>query len=840
MQADTEVNQQMAARLRERVTGLIDTIEEAPISVGRWILILAAIIALRHFLEQVSGQLGTLHFLSYFIHYPLAYIAPVLALTILLAAMARERMERVTKLMLFAWLLTLLPPLVDLLLTGTGQQPELIGYLIPKNHSLIDAFVNLLNPFYSGFQGTTAGIRIEAAVGCVLAATYVRIKTGKTARAFLTAILVYPVMFVFFTLPSITLAVTRLFGSDLDNVYQLFFARADVYRAFTDVTPFALSDLSNSLIDLILIVPLLGLWYRMYSPEKFRETIDTIDLVTTIGHVAATAVGIVLAARLLMGSHGAVSVAHAFDVIALIGLLAAAFFTAQAATAMRLLHGGGATLPGTATLPEDTTPPGAARDRISMTGIVCATLALLFSLSVSYVALTYVVATLSVYFLYYAPPLRLSRYMPLSGFMMGAVLLFAVSLGYSAYAGEQTALWIPRNIVALALLIPTFGMLSRDIWQTGVQGEDGWNLVSALGEGRARALAGIALLVAALLPALLLGIPVLAVLGVLGGTAALFLVVRGRPNRVPGGLVALALILVVAGLMMGVTDSTFVRQELASTSFADVSRRGGSFEFMQKADATEEQGLVNEGVVLFRSGDLEGATELFRRAIEINPEYVHAYISLGSVQLRLDQIDAAERSFRRAIEFDDQNSLAYLGLGQAYKLFGSTEEAITYVERALELDPKNAEAAYTLALIYADEAEYEKEFEALTRTVDIDPRNGQAYSRLADIFLANKMYPEAVQALNAAKAGRVPVEHLHTRLGEAYYSMGDLKGAESELRREISLRPRTASPRANLARLLTETGKTDEAISEWTIAIDLTTDPRLRSLFEGELAKLTN
>ncbi len=79
-------------------------------------------------------------------------------------------------------------------------------------------------------------------------------------------------------------------------------------------------------------------------------------------------------------------------------------------------------------------------------------LAFLFSLSVSYVALTYVVATLSVYFLYYAPPLRLSRYVPLAGFMMGAATLFAVSLGYSAYAGEQTALWIPKGIVALALL----------------------------------------------------------------------------------------------------------------------------------------------------------------------------------------------------------------------------------------------------------------------------------------------------------------------------------------------------------------------------------------------------
>ena len=65
---------------RERLAALIDTVESMPITLGRWLLILAAIIVVRHFLEQVSGQLKTIYFLSYFIHYPLAYLAPMLGL----------------------------------------------------------------------------------------------------------------------------------------------------------------------------------------------------------------------------------------------------------------------------------------------------------------------------------------------------------------------------------------------------------------------------------------------------------------------------------------------------------------------------------------------------------------------------------------------------------------------------------------------------------------------------------------------------------------------------------------------------------------------------------------
>ncbi len=813
---------------RERLTGLIDTVESMPITLGRWLLILAAIIVVRHFLEQVSGQLKTIYFLSYFIHYPLAYIAPMLGLSVVLALMARERIERVTKLMLFAWLLTLLPPLLDLLLASGGENPELIGYLIPDHTGLGTAFVNLLNPFYHDFQGTTAGIRLEAAVGCVLAAVYVHLKTRSLGRALLTFIVVYPTMFLFFALPPITVAVTRLFGAQIDNVYQLFFARANVYRAFVNVTPFALSDLSNSLIDLIVLVPILKIWYWLYDREGFWRFVRQIDVPTVGLHLAATIAGIVLGARLLLGSTGAVSVAHPFDLISLIGLVIASFFTAQTATFMRLWFAR-----------DEESVPSEDRTRVIQLGLIMMGFAVLFSISVSYVALTYVLATLAVYTLYYAPPFQLGRYTPLAGLMIGGVALFALSLGYCAYAGEQAALWLPKSIVAMTIISSTLAFLARDVWDP-TAGDVPFSLsVSRLsGDGAARAVAGVGILLAALVPAAVLREPLYAIPGLILGVIGLIGLLRARPAIVPGVVGGVSAVLIIVLVAMGITTAPQLATDLSGTSFATTTRRAGSFEFMEKADATEQQTLVNEGILMMRNGDIAGAVSNFRRAIEIDPQYVQAYVSLGSVQLRMEDLEGAERSFRRAIEMEGENVLALVGLGQTYMLFDQTDEAIAYLGRALEIDPESVDATYTLALIYLADNEIEKEVEALIRTIEIDDRHTPALSRLADIYLANGRYEQAISALNAAQAGRTPVEHVHTRLADAYYSMGNVAAAEEQLRREITLRPRTAAPRANLARLLSEQGRMDEARDELRQAIQVAQDEQLRSLLEQELARI--
>ncbi len=813
----------MKRSLNEWVRGIAERIETLDIGLGRWLLFLASIIILRHFLEQVSGQQKTLYFLSYFLHYPLAYVAPLLALAVVLAFLSRERIERVTRLMLFAWLLTLLPPVLDLLVPTAGDAPELIGYLIPKDGSIGRAFLNLMNPAYTDFQGTTVGIRLEAALGCLLGAWYVYLKTRNALRSVVSIFVIYITMFFFFALPPITVSVVNLFGGRMENVYQLFFGRADIHRAFANVTPFALSDLSNSLIDLFVIVPVLMLWYRLHDPVRFRASARELDIVAAVSMPLVTFAGLVFGARMLMGVDGLLSVSHPFDAISIIGLLAASCATGLTVSSLRRLTG----------IP--TGEPG--RKRPLLVSVFLFSLASLFALTVSYVALTYVLGVLAVFYFYYAPPFELRRFTPLAEVMVASAFFFAFLLGYGGYAGGAAALWTPRSLVVVALASGTLALMARGVWENPATYGFGWNLGS-LGDRAARRVGGLCVLAAAALPGLVLGQVPLLVAGLIGGAVGLVLTLLVGRRFLPVALLAVGAGVLIAFHALGLATLPRLRQELDETSFAEVTRSSGSFEMVDENLPPEQRGELTEGIRRFRAGDFEGAIESFRRAIEVDPEYGPAYVSLGTAYMRLDRLSEAARTFRRAIDVDPDDASAYVGLGQTLKLQSAPDEAIEALETALELEPGNADATYTLALIYLDTGDLDQEQEYLERTVELEPRNSLAQSRLADIYLAQERYPEAVRALRAALTGRQPVEHVHTRLAQAYYKMGDVERAENELRKEIIISPRSPSPHANLASLLHETGRVDEAIREMEKAIELTERERLRAVFEEELERM--
>ncbi|MBD3367638.1 MAG: tetratricopeptide repeat protein [Candidatus Eisenbacteria bacterium] len=813
----------MKKSLNEWVLSISSRIENLEIGLGRWLLFLASIIVLRHFLEQVSGQQKTLYFLSYFLHYPLAYIAPLLALSVVLALLSRERIARVTRLMLFAWLLTLLPPVLDLLVPSAGDAPELIGYLIPKDGSIGRAFLNLLNPTYHDFQGTTVGIRLEAALGCLLGAWYVFLKTRNVLRSVLSFFVIYVTMFFFFALPPITLALVNLFGGDIENVYQLFFARADIHRAFANVTPFALSDLSNSLVDLFVVTPVLILWYRLHDAGRFAADVRELDLVHAVSMPLVTFAGLAFGARLLMQSEGLLAISHPFDAISIIGLLAASCSAGLTVSSLRRLTA---------------TPAGnPERGRRLIASVFLFSLSTLFALSVSYVALTYVLGVLSIFYFYYAPPFELRRFTPLAELMIASALFFAFLLGYGGYAGGAAALWTPRTLVVVTLVSGALVALSRGLWEDPKSYGFGWNLGS-LKSPATSWIAASCVLIACALPGALLGRTSILIAGLIAGAAGFVLTVTLRKQLLAPALLVVGAALLVSFQALGLADLPVLRSELDDTSFAQVTRSSGTFEMVDESLSPEQQRRLSRGIEMFRAGDFEGAVEAFREAIEADPEYGPAYVSLGTAYMRLDRLAEAARVFRRAIEIDPENASAHVGLGQTLKLQSNPDAAIEALEKALELDPSSADAAYTLALTYLDTGDLEQELEYLERTIAINPRNSLAQSRLADIYLSQERYPEAIQALRAALTGDQRVEHAHTRLAQAYYRMGDLERAEQELRKEIIVSPKSPSPRANLSSLLAETGRIDEAIREMEKAIELSERPRLRAAFEQELERL--
>ena len=120
----------------------------------------------------------------------------------------------------------------------------------------------------------------------------------------------------------------------------------------------------------------------------------------------------------------------------------------------------------------------------------------------------------------------------------------------------------------------------------------------------------------------------------------------------------------------------------------------------------------NLGVIASESDHPEEAMGYYNKAIELDPNYINAYINCAALVLNKEQALIEEMNGLGTSKKDD---LRYDELRQMRQ--DVYKEAVPYLEKALEIDPKNISAAKTLHNIYGVTGEKVKH-DALQKILD--------------------------------------------------------------------------------------------------------------------------
>lgn len=137
------------------------------------------------------------------------------------------------------------------------------------------------------------------------------------------------------------------------------------------------------------------------------------------------------------------------------------------------------------------------------------------------------------------------------------------------------------------------------------------------------------------------------------------------------------------------------------------------------------------------------AKELFQMIVDANPGDTSALCKLGLIQLKLGDLPGADNAFRRAIELDDTNPYAHMMLGLTLHSAGNATEAEERVARSVELAPDSYKAQMLLGFIQfeADKlSEAESHFKA---AISADPVPSDPYVNLALISVKRKKTDDA-------------------------------------------------------------------------------------------------
>ncbi|HEX4899757.1 MAG TPA: tetratricopeptide repeat protein, partial [Pyrinomonadaceae bacterium] len=223
-----------------------------------------------------------------------------------------------------------------------------------------------------------------------------------------------------------------------------------------------------------------------------------------------------------------------------------------------------------------------------------------------------------------------------------------------------------------------------------------------------------------------------------------------------------------------------------------------------------------------RTGEsLQQAAELYRQAIEKDPNYALAYSGLAETYVLFSSYDVApatdsmphaKAAALRALEIDDSLAEAHTALGfylsnYEWDRVGSEKE----YRRAIELKPNYATAHHWLGADLGNLKRFDESLVELKRAEELDPLSLIIGTNLGDTLVFARRYDEAIAQYKRTLVRNPKFVYAHQALSRAYGATGRYAEAIAETRMAIDLNS-GSSAKGYLGLWLAKSGKRDEAV----------------------------
>ena len=183
-------------------------------------------------------------------------------------------------------------------------------------------------------------------------------------------------------------------------------------------------------------------------------------------------------------------------------------------------------------------------------------------------------------------------------------------------------------------------------------------------------------------------------------------------------------------------------------------------------------------------GDHTKAAVYFKRAINLDRNFLAAYTLLGHEYLELKNIASAIEAYNDAVQINSKDFRAWYGLGQAYELQNHLEFALYYFLQALKANPRDSRMWNAVGNCYKKMEKHNVASKCLEKAESLKDQEGISLFQLGKMYDLLNLQKKAVQCFeeNLAKkeenAG-IDKETSETLLYLAYYykNNGDLEKA---------------------------------------------------------------
>ncbi len=473
------------------ISKVLTQIEEAKVPFPVFFASLLSLIVIRSFLELFFSASGNVVSPQLLHHWTSFYVCSFLSSIILLTFFSKEKVEKVSKIVLVGFAVVIIPPVIEHFTGSIVHYNYVFNSHLPISHLDWTMIGTAFFSFYSNAANVMLGQKIELFLFIVLSSSYIFIKTRSILKTALTAFGIYMLEFFFMTFPN----------------YVSFGGFPEVY----DHSHWYTWEYFASLFSILILAQVI-VWLYFYDKKITLRLVKNLLRERSVHYLAFVWFGCYLAGvglyTILLSSlciillwQANVAINDVFDV--------------EGDTFSKKIN---PIVEGTIT-----------SNQMSVIALACILLSVFIATFLSYSAAVIAVLYIALSLLYSIPPFRLKKLPVISIGVIAAEILLAFTLGFYSEGTEEI---FPAAIASTIFFCFFFAAHTKDLKDYEGDKNTGVLTIPVLfGLERGRTIIGVFNFIAYLLVPFMLGMQILIIPALVFGILTFFVVRRPQSKE---------------------------------------------------------------------------------------------------------------------------------------------------------------------------------------------------------------------------------------------------------------------------------------------------------------------
>ena len=185
--------------------------------------------------------------------------------------------------------------------------------------------------------------------------------------------------------------------------------------------------------------------------------------------------------------------------------------------------------------------------------------------------------------------------------------------------------------------------------------------------------------------------------------------------------------------------------------------------------------LNNYGTTLSGLGDNVTAVKIIGEAIKRDINYTEAYNNMGIALMRIGDIQNSLQCFKKTLQLNPNHTRAMNSMAMALRKDNRHDEAIEIFKVLLDKEPENSHIYNNIGITLIQLGKYDDAAQFFVESLKLDPNNPDVYNNLADVFHKQGKFKAALEAYKLAETLNPSENAIKWNIGLIYLCLGDLQ-----------------------------------------------------------------